>query len=1171
MDNTFCNDIKNESMEQKTKMVSPTTVSMNSSLYSPDDSGVQFLPTESDLTSSVMSASGMSSDILDMDQYSKNSTEVTNQKEYDQVDQNNVKNEILNEYDEYKQNKDNHEQLDLSHINPFYVDILKTNPDNYMTAHNFMDADNSDVIEMENPIQTNMVQSMESDLMNVSLTSYELLDYTAQNTTIPPIQDNIMNVSMSEEVNENLRLNLEGSVAKIEENIEETIPQEVIAPEKTVEDQIVFRRQRKKKLKSDTPKKRVSFHEDILNSTKVDDVHINHGFITHDDDVSLNFFQKGFLMKSDVVKGRYSWAAEGDTPFYEKPQTDRKVTSDIFVQNRKCSSNSSSSGGSITSSIDEEDNLEENLPVSPPSNSKPKSSCLKKTPHKKILDTKIVHEEINVPKRKSETNLLDSNLFGSLKNMLNFSTSVPLAERGVPEGQEDLLVQSYSDANYSRRRSCTNFSFLNSDGLMVAEENAVPILPLTKKVGNLNLEIAKSNLKLTRNEGFYPNHHLNQELPANVIICDSNVYEHKGISYSYEYENFQKSFEQPAKKSSTLYQRILKEFNFFKKKAMENSNFDQVDDFEIVDSSEPAKNDEEIKINNDKSTRSAVNKYASSTKLDWSDNDTEYSEISSRHLNSPKRKINKSNHYSLQNSLKSCGKYSHKLNEENVLTSSNQLNGKNSLINRFLKNVTMKKMLDNKYTKKTINCSRRSGLYIKHFKKNLYKNDELDRKLELDILSALKIKKEESEKTKLDPKLVSLFRNQLFRDGAEIFIRMFRVRNAYTIKGESQPLLAILTDLTLYISSSSTSNTFTNLFVLPYTELDTILLGPNLQTILFSNRDRDMQCIISTGCRNVANDFMTTLEIAMRQCKYKPRLAAVRYLDLYDLCSLRKAICCQTAVDKDEEYLYYSIVDIRDNNPDFMAENSLINPQKEGPLMFKIQTSSRWETGYFILKAGVLYLLSSPSLKSPLRTFSLLDGACQGARRLANSPRPHTFQLMLDGKMLLLAAPDEYVASDWLQALIHAASGKSNKSEQVITQSCSLIITTGHILTVREIFPGSIKGEVSKNPQTLSCAAIGELVSFRLPSIEQSWCILEFACREVHECSGDWILYFATNAELENFISTLELLWEYNCRNGESFPLSTIPETDPLNKKCSEVYKSLGNSWSINLVHLQFL
>lgn len=43
--------------------------------------------------------------------------------------------------------------------------------------------------------------------------------------------------------------------------------------------------------------------------------------------------------------------------------------------------------------------------------------------------------------------------------------------------------------------------------------------------------------------------------------------------------------------------------------------------------------------------------------------------------------------------------------------------------------------------------------------------------------------------------------------------------------------------------------------------------------------------------------------------------------------------------------------------------------------------------------------------------------------------------------------------------------------------------------------------------------------------------IQEFACREVHESSGDWILYFTTNSELEKFISTLEMLWAYQNEN----------------------------------------
>lgn len=43
--------------------------------------------------------------------------------------------------------------------------------------------------------------------------------------------------------------------------------------------EIVYRRKIKKHGKS-APKKRVSFHEDILNNTRTDNIHIEHGFIT---------------------------------------------------------------------------------------------------------------------------------------------------------------------------------------------------------------------------------------------------------------------------------------------------------------------------------------------------------------------------------------------------------------------------------------------------------------------------------------------------------------------------------------------------------------------------------------------------------------------------------------------------------------------------------------------------------------------------------------------------------------------------------------------------------------------------------------------------------------------------------------------------------------------------
>lgn len=128
---------------------------------------------------------------------------------------------------------------------------------------------------------------------------------------------------------------------------------------------------------------------------------------------------------------RYSWAAEGDAPYYEQPYNRREVKSDICIREPKDSSGSSSSTGSTSSSIDEEDSgSDENVPKKEPTLKQPKSSCLKKPKHKKYIDTNIVQEEV-IKKKKSETNLTDSTLFGSLKNILSFSTSLPLTERGM--------------------------------------------------------------------------------------------------------------------------------------------------------------------------------------------------------------------------------------------------------------------------------------------------------------------------------------------------------------------------------------------------------------------------------------------------------------------------------------------------------------------------------------------------------------------------------------------------------------------------------------------------------------------------------------------------------------------------------------------------------------------
>lgn len=82
---------------------------------------------------------------------------------------------------------------------------------------------------------------------------------------------------------------------------------------------------------------------------------------------------------------------------------------------------------------------------------------------------------------------------------------------------------------------------------------------------------------------------------------------------------------------------------------------------------------------------------------------------------------------------------------------------------------------------------------------------------------------------------------------------------------------------------------------------------------------------------------------------------------------------------------------------------------------------------------------------------------CKGARRASNSPRPHCFEILLKTGFLQLAAPDEYVASDWLQALVQSASGLFEMQEKHKTLGCTLVITSNHLITLREDFSAPLR------------------------------------------------------------------------------------------------------------------
>ncbi|KAF7994838.1 hypothetical protein HCN44_004310 [Aphidius gifuensis] len=543
---------------------------------------------------------------------------------------------------------------------------------------------------------------------------------------------------------------------------------------------------------------------------------------------------------------------------------------------------------------------------------------------------------------------------------------------------------------------------------------------------------------------------------------------------------------------------------------------------------------------------------ATATSLDNINNDERRN---SRHLASPLKKRNVTSVLTNDNSKLGISN----LRQTAASSSSTTTGTSSSLLSRFLRSITERKF-DIKRNKK---IQKINTLYIKGAKADYetFKNfdDNLNKEIQdnIDANKKLEIRDEI-----ININLCEIFKKYIYRDKSEELYKIYKVRSSYMTNGESKPMLAILTNKTLYLTGSKIDNTYSNQFVIPYNELDVIMIGPNSQTILISNADYEMQYLFSTGCSKTTSDLISHIELSMRRSPIKPKLPAVKELHYDDMHILKHSILKETAVNPDEKIEHYSLIYIEDDH--ISPPSSPCGPTKEGHLMFRPHSyqsvhpnapTNPWEAGYFVLKGGVIYMFTDSSQRLPKRAIPLKGGLCQGCRRIPNSHRPHTFEVLLKpNKSFQFAAPDEYVASEWLQSFVQCASGLFNCFDNNNPLPCSLVVTTGHLITMKEVFPGTQRGE------TLSCALIEDLTAFRMPLAQQSWCILEFACREVHESSGDWVIYFTNHNELLAFRETLESLWANT--KMEEFPVIILPPNNKLHRRCSETSKDLENAWN---------
>lgn len=444
------------------------------------------------------------------------------------------------------------------------------------------------------------------------------------------------------------------------------------------------------------------------------------------------------------------------------------------------------------------------------------------------------------------------------------------------------------------------------------------------------------------------------------------------------------------------------------------------------------------------------------------------------------------------------------------LMTSSTSSSKSSLINRFLRNVTQKKILEATIKKNSFFQSKLKNearlfsgdLFVKgvkvkdeDFVKNL--NDEIDMEVEMGC-NSLDFEEEAMNKSSpsnrssvcseggggdlnydrgIGEMRIDLFRRRnlkLFRDESETMMKAFKLYTGYSNDGIMCAVLAVLTDTTIYIVEL-VRNELCNKFVLPYAELDVILMGPMGNTVLLSNTARDMQNVLLTCGTYPAEKLISSLEMCARRGGFI--LPAVGQLTLDHFAPLQSFVCNNSSVDKADIWKFYSIVNIPAGI--LGVEDEPLGATLQGFFMHRNLSHAgivqRWSAGYFLLKASVLYLFNDAVQKIPSWAVSL-PNECLGARRCNDSSRPHCFEILLRSGKIQLAAPDEYVCSEWLQSVIQAASRVFEMNEKPRILGCTLIMTENHLITLREEFTSPLRRTLNQYP----AAAI-------VPSVQSSF------------------------------------------------------------------------------------
>ncbi|XP_049875998.1 uncharacterized protein LOC126373764 [Pectinophora gossypiella] len=1077
-------------------------------------------------------------------------------------------------------------------------------------------------------------------------------------------------------------------------------------PKKSLSEDIVYRRRCRKKSQSgpSSQKKRVSFHEDILNNTRTDNIHIERGFVSYEPD---NSYCDRFRQKNNVITDRFSWCASGDKPKYAADVAQQTMSDILGYGNSKndrsgifeyqafdrvqddngnkdkdnnndsrpqrkmygCDSNSSDSNFSCDSETSSSDsststsNKTETSPVHRKHDKAQKSySCdgfdnghvafMRKTyfseadidqshdrtkmplevsqspntvksvlKKKRYITTNIVEER---KQNKKMLNLLDANnIIGSLKNFYkNFNFNFT-PEKGLPENSVELnnVVEALaSDVNQNKTLSKSLDSGLQIDDEddfveinlygqpLEADKPKELITSKTTVAGDRTPKEGSPRHKLTLNmKGQHDKKSVNKDevlppITKYVVNCESTVYEHKGVSYSYVHDTFQTAFDAPKETFVPLPESTpVKEMITSSSKSELSSKLSDVD---TSSKTSTPKRQFSKNIQDETDLKNGVSKHLSSPKKQ---NVSRYSRKSATILQKSSEENGQANSDNCSNTDNSTLKGAEDFNDEYFDSPANTKlqSNKSALLNRYLKNVCQRKDLElkiknNKFYQFKLMMEKRFPSIIFPFKdvsetfpisaermSRLIDKEVIENKrLSVRLLTADEPSYFDSFEDNVAIECNEKLRLKIFTYPNETLNRMMKVQSPYNMEdGSWTPMLVFITDYALYVASVRPGGTEYDIICrLPHNELDAIAVGPEAQYIQVIDVAGNIACSVVTAEASLGARLASSLEWSARTSPLRiQRPPAMLQLTCRQLAS---AVARQRLEKRMPQILFYGRACSGDAGDRLIEAPGAFAPPLEGYLMCRTDKSRRFEPCYFLLRAGVLHWGPHSDGTTPLPHNISLRAVVGVRRHVDSSRRPHCFEIALgDSSRLLLAAPDDPTASSWLQSLLlHAAQAleekdgakKSDPRAGAPPPACTVIVTPSEVISLRDTLDMAFVAgaaaylkergsdallkeyieEMRTDVEILACGSIKNLTAFKIPDTDENWCCLEWSVCEARERGAGLALVMSSSTELERFIAAVEQA--FTALSSEPFPLSVVEATK---SACSSAHTKYEAAW----------